>query len=272
MKTEHLKKPQKLYRAIFDNAAIGIDLVDCQGRFTKVNRALAQMLGYTQSELEQLSPLHITHPDDAEASRDRLKALENGEIDSYGMEKKYIRKNGEVCWASIWVSAIHNADGKYEATLGVIADITDRKRSEDKVRQQNSFLKSVLEALRHPFYVINVDDYSLEMANKAALRGKALTESTCYSAVLGRTSPCTGKDHRCPLQEVVGTRRPVCLEHEYRDHRGERQVLAVHAHPIMGDGGTVAPGNRILSGHYGSSFRRKRVLRKSLSFQQKTPR
>jgi two-component system sensor histidine kinase/response regulator len=151
---------------------------------------------------------------------------------------------------------------------GVIADITDRKRAEEKVKQQNKFLTSVLESLRHPFYVINVDDYSLEMANAAALRNSPLKDATCYSATFGRSAPCSGTDNLCPVQEVVRTGQSVCLEHVYLGQTGTRCILEVHAHPIMGSDGKV---DQVIEYCLDVTDRvaAEEELRTSLSFQNK---
>ncbi len=127
---EALQKSEAKYRAIFNNAAIGIDLVDAQGRFGEANPAFARMLGYSQEELEDLAVLDVTHPDDARDSAENLDCLVQGDCDSYRLEKRYVRKNGSEFWADISVSAIRGPSGEYEATIGVIIDISQRKRSE----------------------------------------------------------------------------------------------------------------------------------------------
>ena len=70
------------YRAVFDNAAIGIDLLNRDGRIMKVNRALLDILGYTEEEISRLTFLDITHPDDREISKRKLESLLTGEVDS----------------------------------------------------------------------------------------------------------------------------------------------------------------------------------------------
>jgi PAS domain S-box-containing protein len=90
------------------------------------------MLGYTQEELQRLSFLDVTHPEDVEASRKRLLTFLAGKQDSYRVEKRFVRKDGEVIWADVAVSAIRDAKGEHAATLAVVVDITDRKRSEQE--------------------------------------------------------------------------------------------------------------------------------------------
>ncbi|MCL4538749.1 MAG: PAS domain S-box protein, partial [Bacteroidetes bacterium] len=127
-----LRESEERYRAIFNNAAVGINLSDRQTRFLQVNSRSASMLGYTQEELQALTAFDITHPDDRESSRANFAALVEGKVDSYRLQKRFIRKDGEVIWGDTHVSAIHNERGEFVANLGVIVDITDLKRVEQE--------------------------------------------------------------------------------------------------------------------------------------------
>ena len=90
------------------------------------------MLGYAEEELRQLTFLDITHPDDRQISKRNLEALMAGEIDSYRLEKRYLRKDGGIVWGDLWSSAIRDANGEHAGTVGVIEDITDRKKAEEE--------------------------------------------------------------------------------------------------------------------------------------------
>jgi two-component system cell cycle sensor histidine kinase/response regulator CckA len=127
-----LRESEERYRAIFNNAAVGISVSDRETRFLEVNSRSASMLGYTQEELKALSAFDITHPDDRQLSIANFASLAGGKVASYRMQKRYIRKDGEVVWGDVHVSAIYNERGEFMANLGVIVDITDRKRAEEE--------------------------------------------------------------------------------------------------------------------------------------------
>jgi PAS domain S-box-containing protein len=129
--TQALKESEERHRAIFDNASVGIDLVNRQGRFLEVNNTLSKFLGYTPGELEHLTMFDVTHPEDASRSKEMHETLVQGETGSYRFEKRYVRKDGSVFWADTAVSAIRGADGQYRATVGVIRDISQRKKSQE---------------------------------------------------------------------------------------------------------------------------------------------
>jgi sigma-54 dependent transcriptional regulator, acetoin dehydrogenase operon transcriptional activator AcoR len=153
-KTEQLlRKSEERYRAVFNNAAVGIDLADSQGRLTRVNEARATMLGYTQEELHNVPFLKITHPKDVEASGEKFHALIEGKISSYRMQKRYIRKNGDILWADVSVSAIHNRRGKFECTIGVMSDITELKLAEDALRQSEERFRAIFETSEQCMFI-----------------------------------------------------------------------------------------------------------------------
>ncbi len=140
-----LAEREKRLAAIFDNAGAGMDLVDAEGRFLKVNRALADMLGYTIEELEGMYVADVTHPDDIRASGEKLRALQSGEVDSYRMEKRYIRRDGTIIWISLSVTPIRDVHGGTEAIIGLISDITERKRMEEALRENRRLLADIIE-------------------------------------------------------------------------------------------------------------------------------
>ncbi len=144
---EALRESERKYRATFDNAAVGIGLVDGYGRFIEVNEFLASFLGRTQDEMRNLDIFDLTHPDDVNVCVERYGALVRGEIESYELEKRYMREDGGVVWGDISMSALRAADGEYRAAVGVIADITARRRSEEVRRRLATAVEQAAEAI-----------------------------------------------------------------------------------------------------------------------------
>jgi len=140
---EALRESEEQYRAVFENAGMGIDLLDRDGRLVKVNKALSNMLGYAEEELRRLTFLDVTHPEDREISKGNLKALMEGEVDSYRLEKRYVKKDGNVVWADLWTTTIRDENGEHAGMVAVIDDITDRKRAEEALRRLNRELRAV---------------------------------------------------------------------------------------------------------------------------------
>ncbi len=118
-------------------------------------------------------------------------------------------------------------------------EVVERKRAETRIQQQHDFMETVLESLAHPFYVIDASDYTIKMANSAASFGEISDSSTCYALTHGRSQPCAGDNHLCPLEEVRQTGRPAVAEHVHYDKHGNARHVEVHAHPIFDASGTV---------------------------------
>lgn len=152
-----LKASEERYRSVFDNAAIGIDLVDKDGRFLQVNESLAKMLGYSEDELLDRTIFDVSHPEDVEISRIKHEQMVNGEVDSYRFEKRYIRKDGRVIWADVSVSPVRGPNGVYVATVGVISDITLRKRAEESMRESEERFRRLYEQSPAPYQSLDAE-------------------------------------------------------------------------------------------------------------------
>jgi len=144
---EALRESEQRYRATFDNAAVGMDLVDREGRFLAVNDTLAGLLGYSQQELCNLTIFDVTSPEDLAATREAYYAFIRGEINRYRLEKRYIRKDGSDIWTDLSVSAIRDREGNHVATVGVIVDISKRKQYEEARLRLATAVEQAAEAI-----------------------------------------------------------------------------------------------------------------------------
>lgn len=131
---EALRRSEAQFRAIFEHSALGIALVDLESRITEINPALQKMIGYSLADLRGRSFAAITYADDTAQNLELLRQLRAGQRESYQMEKRYLRKDGSLMWATLSASLVHGADGQ-PLILGMIEDITQRKQSEETIRQ-----------------------------------------------------------------------------------------------------------------------------------------
>lgn len=140
---------ERLFRITFDEAAIGMAHVSADGRWLRVNGALCSILGYRRDELLSLGFQDITHPDDLGKDLEHVEKMLAGEIDSYRIEKRYIKKGGARVWADLRVSLIRQASGEIQCFVAAVEDITDLKLkelvSEPLSDRELEVLKSVAE-------------------------------------------------------------------------------------------------------------------------------
>ncbi|MGD9054880.1 MAG: PAS domain S-box protein [Desulfobacterales bacterium] len=113
------------------------------------------------------------------------------------------------------------------------------EKAEAKLKNQFDFLNSVLESLSQPFYVVDANDYSIKLANSAALKRAASGKSTCHALTHKRDTPCDSSENPCPLEIIKKTKRPVQVEHVHFDEKGNPRNVEVHAHPILDEKGDV---------------------------------
>ena len=120
--------------------------------------------------------------------------------------------------------------------IGIATDIT----SYEKTESEKVFLNNIIESLSNPFYVINAQDYSIEIANSAARElGIGRGVSTCYALTHHREMPCDGLEHPCPLARVHSTKEPTVVQHLHYDKSGALRNMEVHGYPILDAQGEV---------------------------------
>jgi len=128
-----LRESEERFRAVFEQAAVGIGVAALDGRWLRVNQRVCDMLGYGADELVGMRFQEITHPDDLPmnmAFRDDLVA---GRRSSYELEKRYLHKSGAYVWVAVAVSVVADAAGGPAYAIVVIQDITARRQLEGEL-------------------------------------------------------------------------------------------------------------------------------------------
>lgn len=131
-----IRESEERFRTIFEGAASGIAILDLDGRILQSNPELQEMLGYDGSEMEGANFLDITHPDDRQKNSVLHRELVSGERDSYELEKRYARKDGRFVSVRLKASLVRATDGAPFFTIGMVEDITERKRAEEELQKR----------------------------------------------------------------------------------------------------------------------------------------
>nr|MEC4316435.1 two-component regulator propeller domain-containing protein [Thiotrichaceae bacterium] len=143
-----LRKNKEHFRTIFNNAAVGISIIDSQGNYVQANSKWADMLGNNMISVLQCTEHEVTCPLDQAISQTQFSALIKGDVDFYQLEKRYVRKDGSHFWADFWGSTIRNLDNQLEAVIGITVDISERKHAEEALQQKNADLTQALQQLK----------------------------------------------------------------------------------------------------------------------------
>jgi PAS domain S-box-containing protein len=142
----------KAYQAAFDNAAIGLALIAPDGTWIEANDHLCKFLGRTRAELMQLTFQEITHPDDVDADVAQLQRVLTGAVDSYSMDKRYLRPDGEAVWGRLTVGCIRGEDGDVQVFVSAVEDISTRKAADIRqalvTRELNHRVKNLMSVVQ----------------------------------------------------------------------------------------------------------------------------
>lgn len=148
-----LKANEEQLRTVFEQAAVGICFSDINGRFLKVNPMLCRMTGYSEDALLGIDFREITHPDDLEDEEVRFGSILDGTISQYSRERRYVCKDGHIAWGNHTVSLVRTPDGKPLNFIGIIEDITPRKKAEEELFKAHEFAQNILETSPNLIYI-----------------------------------------------------------------------------------------------------------------------
>jgi two-component system CheB/CheR fusion protein len=130
-----LHESEDRFRKIFEHAATCICITDLQGRFEQCNPCYCTLVNYTQAELQKLTFSDIAHPDDRDSNIIPFHRLLAGEISQYEIEKRYVRKNGEIVWAHKFVSLLRDDAGHPTRVVALVTDVTERRATEIALKE-----------------------------------------------------------------------------------------------------------------------------------------
>ena len=133
---------------VFEDTGIPMGVATPDGRWTRVNQALCELLGYREEDLLGGLAEGIIHPDDRPVQREAVRLLLAGECPSYTSEYRCLRRTGEATWGLLTVTLVADAEGRPRHFVFAIQDISDRKRAETELRESEERYRLVVQATR----------------------------------------------------------------------------------------------------------------------------
>ncbi len=143
---ESLRESEERFRKYYELGLIGMAITSPDKGWVQVNDRLCEILGYSREELTKLTWIEVTHQEDLFADEAYFNSVLTGERDSYAMDKRFIRKDGQIVHANISVACIRRDDSSVDHFVALVQDISDRKRAETAVKNSESLLRNIIDS------------------------------------------------------------------------------------------------------------------------------
>ena len=132
---EKLKESEEKFRGFLDFGNIGMAITSIDKKWVYYNDQICEIFGFTREELLEKTWADLSYPEDLQSEVEQFNKILKGEIDSYQIDKRYIKRNGEIIYAHLTISCIRNSDGSVKYFLATLQDITKRKNAEQKLKE-----------------------------------------------------------------------------------------------------------------------------------------
>ena len=164
---QKLRESEARFRAMFEQASVGIVQIGEEGRFLAINPGFCQIVGYKEEELKQMRVADVTHPQDYAREEELTRQLTAGEISDYTIEKRYLQKDGSMVWGTMTATFVRRASGEPLYTLAIVQPIGDRKRAEELLRVSEERFRQFAENSADVLWIINAERQQLEYLSPA---------------------------------------------------------------------------------------------------------
>jgi len=232
-----MEESEQRFRTIYESSAVGIKTISLDYKIQRANEAYCKFLGYPEEELTGKTTTEITYQDDKEQYVQKMNQLIKGQINGLEMEKRFIRKDGQVVWGAVNVFLIKDDKGKPSYFLGNVVDIDQRRKAEEKLRQkiedyqalneeyltQNEEYQAQNEELNQHLMQIRKMNEELEQA-----RQKAEESDRLKSAFLANMS----HEIRTPMNSIVGF-SDLLNDPEIEEEEKNNYVQVIHSQSNM---------------------------------------
>lgn len=156
---KELLKREELFKSAFEKSVIAMALTSMNGELLRINSAFCNLTGYNEKELRGIHFKELTHPDDLEENLKGMNKLYSGEIASFRMEKRYIRKDGQTIWVDMSTAPVRNEKGEMDFFVTHVQDISKRKRAEVRLRESKEKFKQLANSIPQHSFIARSDGY-----------------------------------------------------------------------------------------------------------------
>ena len=164
---ESIREKEARFRGYFEHSQVGMAVTSPTKGWIEANDQLQRMFGYTLDELHQMTWAEITHPADLEADAKQFERMLAGEIDNYALDKRFIRKDGDIVYTNLTVACIRDETGDVLHVLASFQDITERKKMDDDLHERIKELDEAQSAMLNMMEDLDEEKSKAEEATRA---------------------------------------------------------------------------------------------------------
>jgi PAS domain S-box-containing protein len=230
----NLREQEQLFRSTFNQAAVGIAHVSPTGQWLRVNQKLCEIVGYTHDELLQRTFQDITYAEDLEIDLAYVRQMLAGEIQTYRIEKRYIRKDGSLIWISLTVSLVREATGQPKYFIAVVEDISARKQAEADLQRSEERFRTALFNAPLPTFVCTEDGEVLQVNRVwTEISGYSIREIPTLNDWLQRAYGDRGNEVLAEILRIYPLERPRAMgEYTINTAMETNRIWDIYASPL----------------------------------------
>jgi PAS domain S-box-containing protein len=190
-------------------------------RIIDANPAICRMYGMTREEMIGMSAAEVTYPEDNPQSTQLLDELVSGQRNSYEIDRRYIRRNGEVFWAHVTMSSVRGLDGKPLYLVGMVIDIDEQKKMQERIRESEARFQAIFDNVAVGVAVMTLDRRPIAInARTEKITGYNLDELEGVNPVMLAVPEDRSMDVEMFKDLIEGRRNSYVMERRYRHKDG----------------------------------------------------
>ncbi|WP_261640211.1 diguanylate cyclase [Erwinia mallotivora] len=222
---KHISESETRFRHAMEYSAIGMALVSSQGRWLQVNKSLCKLLGYNEDELKAMTFQQITYPDDLAIGESQFNALLRGEIDTYSLEKRYLRKDGQIVWVLLAISLVRDSEQQPLYFIAQIEDFTGLKQTEEVNRRLMQRITLANEAGEIGVWEWNLQSGDMSWDKRMfQIYGLPEDGEASYQSWAERLHPADRQVAMDAFEDAVTASAPVDIVFRISTHQGIRYI------------------------------------------------
>jgi len=156
---KELQNSEAVFRSVFDYSPMAIVLVSNKFKPLFCNNQFSEIIGYSMLKILQMGLKEFTHADDYQNNLKQYQQLFKGEIDSFLVIKRYIRKDGTEIWAKVTVSPVKNSKGQVDMAIAMVQDISAEKKAQQESEEYKMFLETIMDNLPVSLFAKTTPDF-----------------------------------------------------------------------------------------------------------------